>query len=144
MGLKNLLQKISGDPAKRAAVLDGPSLVELGQKQFTKARKQKGSPANHYLFVVQFLARTKEVQHIEPMRRDQPNRPYSTAVCAALLTLEQASRLRLVSRAAGGDGFAKTAEELFGGTPLMLTPIQLFGAEDLDAARPEKVGILEG
>jgi hypothetical protein len=116
-------------------------IVWEGRQVAIKALKNPRLAEGRLFFKVQASVSLGEVLHIEPMASDELVQHGATCIREVLLTPRQAVLVRLISRSAGGDGKNKTAHDLSGaGAPhAEMTAEQLFGAEVLDKARPEKI-----
>ena len=138
------------DPAtaKAADVLDQADVIEDGKAESVQVLLDGAAAADKYLFEVQTLEKTGEVVNILPFGEKQT--PYCISdrgpkfvMVKALLTIEEAARLKVLAKARGGDGMAKTADDLAAEAPPP-EPVDLpasahFTPEALAIARPDQV-----
>ena len=138
----------SYDPktATAAQVLDRVDVIEDGKPESVEALRDAVEAGDKYLFEVIALEKSGEVLHIVPLGETSSplglsdRKPPFEAI-KALLTLEEAARLKELSKSAGGDGLAKTSEEVAAEKPPepMPAPAALFNAEALARAKPDQV-----
>jgi len=140
----------SYDPktATAAQVLKQVDVIEDGKAESVQAIDDAIAAGDKYLFEIQTLLATGEVVYVVPMGEDRSplcasDRKPPFAVIKALLTLDEAARLKTLSKAGGGDGLAKTPEDIQVETPAPAPePViasSLFRAEMLEKARPDQV-----
>ena len=132
--------------ATAAQVLDRVDVIEDGKPESVEALRDAVEAGDKYLFEVISLEKSGEVLHIVPLGETSSplglsdRKPPFEAV-KALLTLEEAARLKELSKSAGGDGLARTAEQVAAETVIEApAPVAVpFGAEALARARPDQV-----
>lgn len=134
--------------AKEAEVIEAVALVEDGADLVAEAIKDGVAPENKYLFLVQVVAATGEVIDLLPLVGDRHPFGFSggeppLAIKKVLLTLDEAKRLKELSRVSGGNGTDKNQEDIKAETPPPAPePVSaeaVFGAASLQKARPDEI-----
>jgi len=138
----------SYDPktATAAQVLDRVDVIEDGKQESVEVLRDAVEAGDKYLFEVQMLAGTGEIIYVVPfgegkMPLQAGDRVSPFVVTKVLLTLVEAARLKILSKFHGGDGLAKTAEDIKTETPAepLLSAPTFFDPEALETAKPDQV-----